>query len=175
MATETSVEETKVNDSGMVTLPAALRRRLDIEAGDKLRWTVDEDDELHVTVVRERYGAFEDAPTASFDSDPFGSRFGPDESPFNSSDTPDADPFDTESTANEDPFNSSDTPDADPFDTKSTANEDPFNSSDTPDADPFDTKSTANEDPFNDSRSDADPFTSEETTENDNDEEKRED
>jgi len=44
----------------MVTIPAELRRELDIEAGDKLRWTVDEDDNLEVEVIRQRNGAFDD-------------------------------------------------------------------------------------------------------------------
>lgn len=60
MATEEGPEETKVSDRGMVTIPASLRRRLDIEAGDKLRWNVDEEGEISVEVVRQRYGAFED-------------------------------------------------------------------------------------------------------------------
>ena len=60
MATEDVPEETKVSDRGMVTIPASLRRRLDIEAGDKLRWHIDEKDELSVEVVRQRYGAFAD-------------------------------------------------------------------------------------------------------------------
>ena len=60
MATEDVPEETKVSDRGMVTIPASLRRRLDIEAGDKLRWEINEDGDLSVEVVRQRYGAFED-------------------------------------------------------------------------------------------------------------------
>lgn len=60
MATGEGPEETKVSDRGMVTIPASLRQRLDIEAGDKLRWTVTEDGDLQVDVVRERYGAFDD-------------------------------------------------------------------------------------------------------------------
>lgn len=60
MATDETPEETKVSDRGMVTIPASLRRRLDIEAGDKLRWVVDESGRLVVEVVRQRYGAFED-------------------------------------------------------------------------------------------------------------------
>lgn len=60
---------TKVNDSGMVTIPAEVRRRLDIEAGDELRWTVHEDGSLEVEVVRQRYGAFEGAETASLGGD----------------------------------------------------------------------------------------------------------
>ena len=60
MAADSLPEETKVSDHGMVTIPAALRRRLDIEAGDKLRWTVTDSGNLTVEVVRQRYGAFED-------------------------------------------------------------------------------------------------------------------
>jgi AbrB family looped-hinge helix DNA binding protein len=60
MATGDVPEETKVSDRGMVTIPAVLRRRLDIEAGDKLRWDVDEDGTLSAEVVRQRYGAFDD-------------------------------------------------------------------------------------------------------------------
>ncbi|MCL9814754.1 AbrB/MazE/SpoVT family DNA-binding domain-containing protein [Natranaeroarchaeum aerophilus] len=59
MATGDAPEETKVSDRGMVTIPASLRRRLDIEPGDKLRWNVDGED-LSVKIVRQRYGAFED-------------------------------------------------------------------------------------------------------------------
>jgi antitoxin PrlF len=60
MATQEAPEETKVSDSGVVTVPATIRRRLDIEPGDKLRWSTDEEGNLAVEVVRERYGAFED-------------------------------------------------------------------------------------------------------------------
>ena len=69
MATEEAAEQTKVNERGMVTIPADLRRRLDIEPGDTLRWSVTEDDELTVEVVRQRYGAFDDAPTAPMGGD----------------------------------------------------------------------------------------------------------
>ena len=44
----------------MVTIPAALRRRLHIEAGDRLRWAVDDEGELTVEVVKQRHGAFDD-------------------------------------------------------------------------------------------------------------------
>jgi AbrB family looped-hinge helix DNA binding protein len=60
MAAEDFPEETTVSERGMVTIPAALRRRLDIESGDKLRWNVTEGGDLAVEVVRQRYGAFED-------------------------------------------------------------------------------------------------------------------
>jgi AbrB family looped-hinge helix DNA binding protein len=52
----------------MVTIPAELRRRLDIEAGDKLRWVLD-DGELSVEVVRQGYGAFDDFEGASMGGD----------------------------------------------------------------------------------------------------------
>ncbi len=64
MTTGNSSEETKVSDRGMVTIPAEVRRRLDIEPGDKLEWTVKDDGQLAVEVVRQRYGAFDGAPTA---------------------------------------------------------------------------------------------------------------
>ncbi|QSG08046.1 AbrB/MazE/SpoVT family DNA-binding domain-containing protein [Halapricum desulfuricans] len=60
MATEDPPEETTVSDRGMVTIPASLRHRLDIEAGDKLRWDIDDEGNLSVEVVKQRYGAFED-------------------------------------------------------------------------------------------------------------------
>lgn len=60
MATEPTPEETKVNDRGMVTIPASLRHRLDIESGDKLRWEIDERQTLTVEVVKQQYGAFDD-------------------------------------------------------------------------------------------------------------------
>ena len=50
MATEEGPEETKVGDQGMVTIPADLRRRLDIEPGDKLRWTTNEEGDLSVEI-----------------------------------------------------------------------------------------------------------------------------
>lgn len=67
MSTEETSEETTVNDRGMITIPASLRRRLDIEAGDKLRWKTDDEGTLSVEVVRQRYGAFDD-----FDAVPLG-------------------------------------------------------------------------------------------------------
>ena len=60
MATEEGREETKVSDRGMVTIPASLRHRLDIEAGDKLRWAVDDGGTLSAEVVHQREGVFDD-------------------------------------------------------------------------------------------------------------------
>ncbi len=55
-----ATEETKVNDRGMVTVPADIRRDLDIGAGDKLRWSVGDDGTLRVQVVQQREGVFDD-------------------------------------------------------------------------------------------------------------------
>lgn len=69
MATNDAPEETTVSDRGMVTIPASLRHRLDIEAGDKLRWDVDDDGTLSVEVVKQRYGAFDDFEPVSMGGD----------------------------------------------------------------------------------------------------------
>lgn len=60
MATENTPEATKVSDRGMVTIPAEIRRQLGIDAGDKLRWGVDEEGGLTVEVVHQREGVFDD-------------------------------------------------------------------------------------------------------------------
>jgi len=60
MATDEAPEETTVSDRGMVTIPADLRRRLDIESGDKLRWAADDEGNLSVEVVHQREGVFDD-------------------------------------------------------------------------------------------------------------------
>ncbi|OLZ41225.1 AbrB family transcriptional regulator [Natrinema saccharevitans] len=51
-------EEPPINDSYSVTVPAAVRRELDIEPGDKIRWRVTEDGTLAVEVVTQRDGTF---------------------------------------------------------------------------------------------------------------------
>lgn len=53
-------DETTVNESYSVTVPAVVRRQAGIEAGDKLRWTVDEKGHLSVQVVKQRVGVFDD-------------------------------------------------------------------------------------------------------------------
>lgn len=60
MATEETPEETKVSDRGMVTIPADIRRSLNIGPGDKLRWNVDESGTLAVEVIHQREGVFDD-------------------------------------------------------------------------------------------------------------------
>ncbi|AUG49523.1 AbrB family transcriptional regulator (plasmid) [Haloarcula taiwanensis] len=69
MAADDAPEETKVSDRGMVTIPASLRRRLDIEPGDKLRWDTDDDGTLVVEVVKQHYGAFDDFEPVSMGGD----------------------------------------------------------------------------------------------------------
>lgn len=41
-------------------IPARIRRQLDIDDGDQLRWSLDENGCLHVEVVRQRTGTFDD-------------------------------------------------------------------------------------------------------------------
>jgi len=53
-------DETTVNESFSVTVPAGVRRAARVEAGDKLRWDADDDGNLSVEVVKQRYGAFDD-------------------------------------------------------------------------------------------------------------------
>jgi AbrB family looped-hinge helix DNA binding protein len=60
MATGGRDNRTTVNSRGGVPVPAEIRRRLDIEPGDEFQWEVAEDGTLHVEVVRQRFGAFED-------------------------------------------------------------------------------------------------------------------
>ncbi|MEF8801382.1 MAG: AbrB/MazE/SpoVT family DNA-binding domain-containing protein [Halolamina sp.] len=51
-------DETTVNESYSVTVPAAVRREAGVEAGDKLRWHVDENGKISVELVKQQYGAF---------------------------------------------------------------------------------------------------------------------
>jgi len=52
--------ETPVSDRGAVTVPSEIRERLDIQPGDKIRWEIDDEGEVQITVVKQRYGAFDD-------------------------------------------------------------------------------------------------------------------
>ena len=63
-------EETTVTGRGMVTIPTALRRRLDVEAGDQLRCAIDDEGELTVEVVTQRHGAID-----VFEAVPMGRRW----------------------------------------------------------------------------------------------------
>ena len=52
--------ETRVDGSFAVTVPAAVRERIDLKPGDRLRWDVDDEGRLVAEIVRGRYGAAED-------------------------------------------------------------------------------------------------------------------
>lgn len=72
MSPETE-DETTVNESYSVPVPAAIRREAAVEAGDKLRWRVTEDETLSVELIKQHYGAFSEltpvagAPTNAAD------------------------------------------------------------------------------------------------------------
>lgn len=51
-------DETTVNESYSITVPASIRREAGVEAGDKLRWYVDEEGRISVELVKQQYGAF---------------------------------------------------------------------------------------------------------------------
>lgn len=53
------VDETPVSDRFAVTIPTAVRDRLDIEPGDRIRWRVVGTDDLVVEVVKLRTGVFD--------------------------------------------------------------------------------------------------------------------
>jgi len=51
-------DETTVTGSYSVTVPAVVRRKVGIEAGDTLRWHVNEDGALSVKLVKQQNSAF---------------------------------------------------------------------------------------------------------------------
>ncbi|ELY53214.1 AbrB/MazE/SpoVT family DNA-binding domain-containing protein [Natronolimnohabitans innermongolicus] len=67
--TQSVEDETTINDSYSVTVPAAVRRAADIESGDKLRWQVDDDGALSVEIVKQRYGAFSELQPVDIDEE----------------------------------------------------------------------------------------------------------
>ncbi len=69
MMTQSVEDETTINDSYSVTVPAAVRRAADIESGDKLRWQVDDDGALSVEIVKQRYGAFSELQPVDIDEE----------------------------------------------------------------------------------------------------------
>lgn len=60
MATDELVDETAVSDRYAVTIPSAVRDRLDVEPGDRIRWRVTESKDLVVEVLKQRTGVFDD-------------------------------------------------------------------------------------------------------------------
>ncbi|WP_049926382.1 AbrB/MazE/SpoVT family DNA-binding domain-containing protein [Halopiger goleimassiliensis] len=59
MSTDRVDAESKVSGN-QANIPARIRRQLDIDDGDRLRWTVEEDGTVQVEVVHRRGGTFED-------------------------------------------------------------------------------------------------------------------
>ncbi|MDB2272279.1 AbrB/MazE/SpoVT family DNA-binding domain-containing protein [Halorubrum ezzemoulense] len=59
MSSEGVDSESKVSGN-QANIPAHIRRELDIDDGDKLRWRVEEDGTLRVEVVQRRTGTFSD-------------------------------------------------------------------------------------------------------------------
>lgn len=51
--------ESKVSGN-QANIPARIRRELDIDDGDKLRWRVEDDGTLRVRVVQQRRGTFDE-------------------------------------------------------------------------------------------------------------------
>jgi len=60
MGSEEAADETTVTDHYAVTVPAVIRERLDVEPGDKLRWSLSDEGALSVEVVKQRRGVFDD-------------------------------------------------------------------------------------------------------------------
>ncbi len=59
MDTESVDAESRVSGD-QANIPAYIRRELDIDDGDKLRWHVEEDGTLRVQVVKRQRGTFSD-------------------------------------------------------------------------------------------------------------------
>jgi len=59
MSSERVDSESTVSGN-QANIPAHIRRELDIDDGDKLRWTIEDDGTLRVRVVQQRRGTFSD-------------------------------------------------------------------------------------------------------------------
>ncbi|MDQ2052250.1 AbrB/MazE/SpoVT family DNA-binding domain-containing protein [Natronolimnohabitans sp. A-GB9] len=59
MSSESVDSESKVSGN-QANIPARIRRVLDIDDGDKLRWHIEDDGTLRVQVVQQRSGTFGD-------------------------------------------------------------------------------------------------------------------
>jgi antitoxin component of MazEF toxin-antitoxin module len=58
MSSESVDSESKVSGN-QANIPARIRRELDIDDGDKLRWHIEDDGTLRVQVVQQRRGTFD--------------------------------------------------------------------------------------------------------------------
>lgn len=59
MSSESVDSESKVSGN-QANIPARIRRELDIDDGDKLRWRIEDDGTLRVRIVQQRSGTFDD-------------------------------------------------------------------------------------------------------------------
>jgi len=59
MSSDSVDSESKVSGN-QANIPARIRRELDIDDGDKLRWRIEDDGTLRVQVVQQRRGTFGD-------------------------------------------------------------------------------------------------------------------
>jgi bifunctional DNA-binding transcriptional regulator/antitoxin component of YhaV-PrlF toxin-antitoxin module len=59
MSSESVDSESKVSGN-QANIPARIRRELDIDDGDKLRWCIEADGTLRVQVVQQRNGTFDE-------------------------------------------------------------------------------------------------------------------
>lgn len=59
MSTDRIDAESKVSGN-QANIPSHIRRQLDIDDGDRLRWTLEDDGTVRVEVVRRRGGSFAD-------------------------------------------------------------------------------------------------------------------
>ncbi len=57
MSSESVDSESKVSGN-QANIPARIRRELDIDDGDKLRWQIEDDGTVRVQVVQQRSGTF---------------------------------------------------------------------------------------------------------------------
>ena len=57
MSSESVDSESKVSGN-QANIPARIRRKLDIDDGDTLRWQIEDDGTLRVQVVQQRSGTF---------------------------------------------------------------------------------------------------------------------
>ena len=62
-------DDTTVHESYSVTVPASVREEANLEAGDRLRWRVDDGGGLEVEVIKRRRGAFADLEPVAIDED----------------------------------------------------------------------------------------------------------
>jgi bifunctional DNA-binding transcriptional regulator/antitoxin component of YhaV-PrlF toxin-antitoxin module len=59
MSSERVDSESKVSGN-QANIPARIRRELDIDDGDKLRWHIEDDGTLRVQIVQQHSGTFDD-------------------------------------------------------------------------------------------------------------------